>query len=496
MAFEEYSIEQLRQAVPQAILRTIEASARQSDRALAKEDFLLVYRNPDQTVSRDLLAVAITEVAQAPGLGVVDRISAEAELNSHWNLLFAENPISRLGAVMSEMANQMTATPPQPAQMSRQEPVGIEDAMRLMQSSNRTALIGSSGIPFDLARLAPEALRRGRSSTVNGAWNDFYPPPDWTKLGISRAAGPATPEEMQVLLGTSMMDNQPLTPDRVLSVGACYGDNNVIEDRWRYIPPTELIRLGYLMVIRSKGSDTDHYRRALDCSFLVCSPMIGMDRGVELHPDHPLKGLVPYMALTGRALFPYPEQDEKQISAVEAVRQARAKRVSMLFAHTAVTCGTCGEIPVRQLYGAESSIIGLGIAPADMPDLFAYATGYDYRLYIDGLLRWKADVPGGWMYREVMINAVTTDGVVVIDPTTADIPDGAVLMLKMENIFYWGGTSVPHYCPLHYLEGMVMMDGTRTIGAFANVQQLLNVALTDQGAINNAQLVLDPAIKV
>lgn len=320
---------------------------------------------------------------------------------------------------------------------------------------------------------------------------DLRPYPNFSRLGIGRPAGVATEEEIAPFRGQTKPDNSPVGPEDFFSSGCVLADNDLIEDRSLIIPAVELGRLKAILDLRAKGSDEDHAFRAGDCHFRLVAPSIGTDPDTLLNQHNPLLGNEPFTALVARAIFPIVEDDLAQKAAVERARRGLFQDLSITPAVGSYTCGNCGEMAIEAVERMDSAIVALKINMSDAAKEMA-----DCLSGCCFVLRTPAELPGGYVYRDLRISGISEEGIVSVEPfEDSRIGSDTVAMLKMESLSLFFGVGVLRYCPAHGLQGGRHTDGSRVVARVTDLSGLLNVGQVSAGAINSARIVLDPSIR-
>lgn len=548
-----YTLEQLKSGIPSSMLKYAQRIATGEERELTKEDCNLLFREPSGEVNLNGVIEAINQVRGLFGPSPVERATAIAELESHRRKAEAalgtkakyESGLSELNSladscfssmvevsqsaplekytaldrlvaedqilnrdvinsdptkgVLIEVPEEMVAHLPEGAVQEDskfQTPDSSQRGGFRVQNLNGLGGLEVGGLPSfpNGIGLSPKALSK-RMEVIRSRGvveNDFRSLPNFEALGIKRAAGPATQDELKAFVGQTRPDGSPITGDDFLSVGAVLANIDIIPHLMAFISPTELGRLGAILSVRSKKSDQDHSREVLSGNFTVINPAIGQDPDAKMNADHPMLGEVPYTALTARLLFPIMQNDSAQAAAVESVRRGRIQNLSIAFGYRGIACGLCGEMPTNKILVSNGNIIGFTIDPEKNEDMCS-ARGDDDEYYypMSGVLRTPVNIEGGFMYRTVTILKANPDGTIQIDPIpqeSLEVGSGTVFMTNMRG--FYGYT----FCRLHGLMGNTLKDGRKTVGMFTEMRALINVAAVDQGAIADARLVLDPAV--
>lgn len=544
-----YKIDQLMAAQPLAFQRVARLKAEIAGRSISREDCLLFYKEPDGSINLNGVKEALIKLESIKDLqvGTVEIASAKAEL-----LQYAQNDnpskneatgLAKLSEFLNEQQKAMPVKPLIRPAMSQQAPVQaveppqsqgnssynqklIEEflsraghsalvanpklasnphfqtaLLKLAETSDGAGLIEHSIGLMQLRESTDEAATFGVRAIdfKNGVIDaDFRPLPDYKALGIDRAAGDATPDEMRYALGQTKNDGSPVGPSDFLSVGALLLNIGLIGKYMAFVPPIELGRLGLILETRSKKSDRDHSRQVSSGHFTIVNPKIGTDASTKLEIDHPLLGKVPYTALISRLLYPIQEFNLEQKAAVEDARRGRLQNLSVAFNFKGVACATCGDMPIKKVLMSGDSITGFMLDPEAHPELCKDRNEEDRFYRMPATLRVPADTEGGFIYRDLNVLNAMADGNVQIDPIPKEmlsIKAGSVLLTRFHQFFsWWSGGSIS-YCQLHGLSGTYMHDGRRVVGQVTQVRDFINTAHVDAGAINDARICLDPAVR-
>jgi len=535
-----FTIEQLKAAMPAAMLRHAANKAARDGREINRDDCTLLYKELDGSINLNGIEYALAHLNEVVGLSLSERALIRGELEGHrragdgianYQTGISQTKISELQKLGFEALQfNETYSEPEPVetpQAPQQDLAYPLDGFRVQtletpafgyQQSFDPAVGGlhrehaSVGNPdngsvqmsnIDIEQ-APPFLRQMFANTsatpkkmnLEGGVieNDYRPLPNFRALGITRKAGPAIESEMKAFTGQTKLNGEPVGPEDFFSSGAVLANIDIIPHLMAFIPPVELGRIGTILQTRSKKSDQNHSREVLSGNFTVIDPAIGTDPDAKMHMDHPLLGKVPYTALTARLLFPLQEKDPAQMAAVEAAQRGRLQNLSIAFGFGHVACGLCGEMRIQEVLRDRGYVTGFSIDPAANPDMFQSHDDEYFYSDMNAILRMPVDTEGGFVYRSMRILNAEDNGLVQVDPVAeASLPvdNNSVFMIGMSRMYYYGGYA---YCRLHGFQGSYSSDGRRTVGMFVNMRALLNVAAVDAGAINDARLVLDPDI--
>ncbi len=540
-----YTIAQLFTAQPKAFQRIAEKKARRAGRAVLREDCLLFYKEPSGLINTNGVSAALKslETLKDADINQSDLASARAELQQFEVATgiteTSETGLSQLSAFVSEQhKNASRFVQPKQAAVRPASPVhgsqaAINPQQKLIEEfltrAQGSSLVKNPKLALDphfrtaLFRLAdtmdgreliengltlmelretytePAAFGAKAIDFKNGVIDqDFRPLPNYRTLGIDRAAGDATPDELRYALGQTKNDNTPVGPTDFFSVGALLVNIGLIGKYMAFVPPIELGRLGLILETRSKKSDCNHSRDVNSGHFTIVNPKIGKDPGTKLEIDHPLLNQVPYTALIARLIYPIQEFNLRQKAAVEDARRGRLQNLSVAFNFKGVACATCGDMAIKKVLKSGESITGFMLDPEAHPEL-CKSRNEDERFYrMPATLRVPADTEGGFIYRDLNVLNAEADGNVQIDPIPQEmlsIKAGSVLLTRFHQFFdWWSGGSIS-YCQLHGLSGTYMHDGRRIVGQVTQVRDFINTAHVDAGAIADARCVLNPDVK-
>lgn len=473
-----YTIDQLKRAVPAAMRRRAKRIAAAAKRETVKSDYALPYREANGDVNINGISAALGRIDQVKDCKSDERTSARAELESQrakartaldkpkisknseldevgeFGLALTNSLAASL--LMSQMPANMLAPPvpvlPLPrAQLASALDPGYQMAvlhgLQVVDSPNPgvypvfdpgvNRALFNAGLGLAESASAPAPV----TSLVNAEWvelaakpapvtnvdgtagvvdNDYRPTPNWRTLGIDRPAGNATAQELQDLEGALRPDGTPLQPEDVFSVGAMVCNIDLIAQYGFFIPPLELGRLGVIASTRAIKSDQDHSRQVMSGNFTIApsSVRIGTDPNITLHVDHPLLSKAPYTGLITRLLFQKIASDGGQMAAIEAVMAGKIQNLSIAFGLGSVSCALCGEIPIGRVIRENGNLLGFTIDPA-AHELMCAMQPDDFSSSCDpvmGTLRTPADTEGGYAYRSVRVTGCTMDGTVMIEP--------------------------------------------------------------------------------
>lgn len=523
---EAYTLEQLLQSVPAMVLAHLQRKVLREHRALVKEDFFAIFREPRGTINSNAVEAACAEI-KASEMSLGEQFAACAEIERYLPRKTAVqlSALSRFSLFVSENLPQPAYQDPvhepeppapqhffnprnigepnvgdQPPPGFRQAQIPREDVGYLRtQSLDAGAALGAEHQQY-MTTPPPFSTHEGALKAPDIAHGSlsqaFRKLPNWRNLGITRAAGEATEDELRAFIGTVMPDGSPVTGKAFFSSASFLVGNDVIPQLMAFVPTVELERVKAMLEARSIKSDQDHSRNVMSGPFTVVNPHVGSDASTKLHIDHPYLGKVPYTGVTARCLFPIMQFDAAQMAATEAAQRGKLSNLSITFGYEYLHCGLCGEMKTREVLRANGQVIGFTLNPDDNPELFASADDddeWDYWMRPAATFRVKADVEGGYMFRSCKLTSVTTDGMAMIDPIpegTFFFDTGGDVLIDMPR--YWWGYRPS--CRFHGQIGVRLRDGRMPIGMFGNVQSLINVAAVDAGAIADARLVLSPDV--